>query len=504
MNVHISGANGFLGQALIHALSSKSVSTVPWVRHRSGLINEVLITDYHNTEIITETLRTCDVFVHLAAKVHQIKVANDDFDNDYKFVNHDLTLVLAKACLKAGVKHFIYLSSIKAVCENSNCPLDETCVSNPSDHYGRSKLMAEEGLMQLSRNSGLIVTIIRPPLVYGPGVRANFRNLLSWLYWSLPVPFKLINNKRSFIYVGNLVSAIYQAISNSPTKSGIYFLSDGHDLSSHELCVKLAKHLNKPLSSIPISATFLNKTGIILGKKEQMSRLLGSLQINSALFCSKFEWQPPYTVDDGLKITANWFLWDKRQKKQFLIKRLFDVFFSTIAGVYLFLPILIVGLLVKLTSKGPVLYWSKRVGVNNELFEMPKFRSMRIDTPVVATHLLSNPDLYLTPVGKFLRHSSLDELPQLFCVFRGQMSLVGPRPALFNQFDLIALRTKTKVHQLVPGITGWAQVNGRDELDLNLKVMYDQEYMERRNLFFDIKILSMTLFKVLARKNISH
>ena len=142
--------------------------------------------------------------------------------------------------------------------------------------------------------------------------------------------------------------------------------------------------------------------------------------------------------------------------------------------------------------------------VNNELFEMPKFRSMRIDTPVVATHLLSNPDLYLTPVGKFLRHSSLDELPQLFCVFRGQMSLVGPRPALFNQFDLIALRSKTKVHQLVPGLTGWAQVNGRDELDLNLKVMYDQEYMERRNLFFDIKILSMTLFKVLARKNISH
>jgi len=214
MNVHISGANGFLGQTLINALSSKGVSTVPWVRHQSGLVNEVLITDYYNTEIIAEILRTCDVFVHLAAKVHQIKVAKDDLDNDYKFVNHDLTLVLAKACLKAGVKHFIYLSSIKAVCEKSNCPLDETCVSNPTDPYGTSKLMAEEGLMQLSRNSGLIVTIIRPPLVYGPGVRANFRSLLSWLYWSLPVPFKLINNKRSFIYVGNLVSAINQAISN--------------------------------------------------------------------------------------------------------------------------------------------------------------------------------------------------------------------------------------------------------------------------------------------------
>lgn len=161
-------------------------------------------------------------------------------------------------------------------------------------------------------------------------------------------------------------------------------------------------------------------------------------------------------------------------------------------------------LAVWLTSPGPALYWSDRVGRHNRIFKMPKFRSMRIDTPAVATHLLQNPDQWLTPIGSFLRKSSLDELPQLWSILKGDMSFVGPRPALFNQDDLIALRTEKGVHELVPGLTGWAQVNGRDELPIPQKVALDAEYLERRSLLFDMKILWLTALKVLARDGVSH
>lgn len=188
----------------------------------------------------------------------------------------------------------------------------------------------------------------------------------------------------------------------------------------------------------------------------------------------------------------------------FPVKRLFDLFLGLLLAVMLFLPILGIALLVRLTSPGPALYWSDRVGRHNRIFKMPKFRSMRTDTPAVATHLLQNPDQWLTPIGSFLRKSSLDELPQLWNILKGDMSFVGPRPALFNQNDLIALRTEMGVHELVPGLTGWAQVNGRDELPISQKVQLDAEYLERRSLLLDIKILWMTALKVLARDGVSH
>ena len=186
------------------------------------------------------------------------------------------------------------------------------------------------------------------------------------------------------------------------------------------------------------------------------------------------------------------------------MKRLFDLALALVAAVFLVLPIAAVAMAVRLTSPGPVLYWSNRVGRENRIFKMPKFRSMRIDTPAVATHLLQNPDQWLTPIGSFLRKSSLDELPQLWSILKGDMSFVGPRPALFNQDDLIVLRTEKGVHVLLPGLTGWAQVNGRDELPMSQKVELDEEYLRRRSLFFDMKILWITVLKVLARDGVSH
>lgn len=187
-----------------------------------------------------------------------------------------------------------------------------------------------------------------------------------------------------------------------------------------------------------------------------------------------------------------------------MMKRLFDLLGVGIFAVLLFLPFLVVTLAVKLTSKGPAFFWSQRVGRDNALFWMPKFRSMRVETPNVATHLLQDPAKHLTPIGGFLRKSSLDELPQLWSILSGDMSFVGPRPALFNQDDLIAARTERGVHALVPGLTGWAQVNGRDELPIPVKVDYDAEYLERCSLGFDLKILWMTAQKVLRRSGVSH
>jgi O-antigen biosynthesis protein WbqP len=186
------------------------------------------------------------------------------------------------------------------------------------------------------------------------------------------------------------------------------------------------------------------------------------------------------------------------------MKRFFDIFWSILIGLSLLLPIILVALAVRLTSRGPTLYWSDRIGRNNSIFKMPKFRSMRIGTPVLATHLLSNPDAYLTPIGTFLRKSSLDELPQLWSILVGDMSFVGPRPALFNQEDLIALRTQYGVDQLTPGLTGWAQVNGRDEISIQDKVNFDVEYLKGKSLFLDIKIIWLTILKVIKSDGIAH
>ena len=186
------------------------------------------------------------------------------------------------------------------------------------------------------------------------------------------------------------------------------------------------------------------------------------------------------------------------------MKRLFDLLLAIFLVTLFALPLLLIALAVRLTSSGPALYWSDRVGKNNHIFRMPKFRSMRTDTPAVATHLLSDPKSFLTPIGSFLRRSSFDELPQIWSVLVGDMSFVGPRPALFNQDDLIGLRTEKQVHTLVPGLTGWAQVNGRDELPIPLKVNLDVEYMQRQSFSFDIYILYLTFIKVLGAKDVSH
>ena len=186
------------------------------------------------------------------------------------------------------------------------------------------------------------------------------------------------------------------------------------------------------------------------------------------------------------------------------MKRIFDLVMAGFLLCFLSVPILVVGLMVKLTSEGLAVYWSDRVGINNGIFRMPKFRTMRVDTPAVATHLMKNPDVYLTPTGSFLRRFSLDELPQLYSILKGDISFVGPRPALYNQDDLVKLRTGKGIHKLIPGITGWAQVNGRDELPIPVKVDFDEYYLKNKSFSFDLKILWMTFVKVVRGEGVTH
>ena len=185
-------------------------------------------------------------------------------------------------------------------------------------------------------------------------------------------------------------------------------------------------------------------------------------------------------------------------------KRIFDLLVSLLAFILFLLPMLLVAIAVGISSPGPIIYWSERVGRNNKVFSMPKFRTMRVNTPLLPTHLLQNANTFITPIGSFLRRSSLDELPQLYCIIMGHMSLVGPRPALYNQHDLIDARTDLGVHTLMPGLTGWAQVNGRDELPLDQKVKYDQEYLDQKSFLMDLKILVLTVWKVVRVEDVTH
>ncbi len=186
------------------------------------------------------------------------------------------------------------------------------------------------------------------------------------------------------------------------------------------------------------------------------------------------------------------------------MKRIFDLVMAGFLLCFLSAPILVIGLMIKLTSKGSILYWSDRVGINNSIFRMPKFRTMHIDAPVIATHLMKNSDVYLTLAGLFLRRFSLDELPQLYSILKGDVSFVGPRPALYNQGDLVGLRTEKGIHKVIPGITGWAQINGRDELPIPIKVEFDEYYLKNRSFSFDLKILLKTFIRVIRAENVTH
>jgi lipopolysaccharide/colanic/teichoic acid biosynthesis glycosyltransferase/nucleoside-diphosphate-sugar epimerase len=475
-----------------------------------GLVETVAGLDLVSSPDLSPLLNGVSVVVHAAGRAHVMHETAADPLVAFRIVNVESTARLARQAAAQGVKRFIFISSIKVNGEETEAHAPFTADDNlhPQDPYGVSKLEAEMVLRKISAETGLEVVVIRPPLVYGPGVKANFATLVSWVARGLPLPLgKVITNRRSLVALDNLVDFVILCTDHPKAANQTFLVSDGADLSTAELLAQVGKALNRPARLVQIPVCCLALGAKLTGRTSWLQRLVGTLQVDIEKNRLLLGWSPPLGTDEGLLQVAEDYLENNLKEKSMLtkgLKRLFDLSLGLVIGLTLFLPALLVMIAVKLTSKGPALYWSERVGANNRLFKMPKFRSMRVDAPVVATHLLQNPEAHLTPIGSFLRKSSLDELPQLWSIIKGDMSFVGPRPALFNQYDLIALRTEYGVHTLIPGLTGWAQINGRDELSVEDKVKFDMQYLQKQSFYLDLKICWLTFVKVIGRQGITH
>jgi lipopolysaccharide/colanic/teichoic acid biosynthesis glycosyltransferase/nucleoside-diphosphate-sugar epimerase len=464
----------------------------------------------------TDALICVDVVTHLAARVHMMKDKAADPLAVFRTINVDGTLNLARQAAAAMVKRFVFISSVKVNGEATlpGRPFAADDIPAPLDPYGVSKMEAEQGLRQIAAETGMEVVIIRPPLVYGPVVKANFAALMRAVQRGWPLPLGAVHNQRSLVALDNLVDFIVSCMTHPQAANQTFLVSDGQDMSTTELVRGLASAAGVPARLLPVPVWALQAGAALLGKRDAVQRLCGNLQVDMSKARSLLGWLPPVSVEEGLRRVMGTgdglprFARNDgrggRGGRGGRMKRVFDIFLGCLAALILFVPVLFVAIAVRLTSKGPVLYCSDRVGQNNVIFKMPKFRSMRVGTPAVATHLLADSQSHLTPIGSFLRKTSLDELPQLWSILVGNMSFVGPRPALFNQQDLIALRTEQGVHTLVPGLTGWAQVNGRDELPIPEKVKLDVAYLQRQSLWFDVRILWMTFDKVLRRDGVTH
>jgi nucleoside-diphosphate-sugar epimerase len=305
MRVLVSGANGFVGRALCSHLNAHGHAVVPAVRRDSGLAGEAVVGDIDGATDWTAALPGCDAVAHLAARVHMMDESAQDVLALYRATNTQATLSLAQQATQVGVKRLVFISSIKVNGDGSPVPYCETDFPAPHDPYATSKWEAEQGLHDIAARTGLEVVILRPPLVYGPGVKANFRRLIDAVRKGIPLPFGSIDNRRSLLYLGNLVDAIRVCIEHPVAANKTYLISDGEDVSTPDLVRRLAKAMNRPARLLPVPPTLLSAAGTLLGKRDQVARLLGSLTLDSSAIRRDLGWTPPYTLDDGLHMTVS-------------------------------------------------------------------------------------------------------------------------------------------------------------------------------------------------------
>ena len=502
MNILVTGASGFVGSAILDNLSQYnkinlrgtvrgSKLTFPKQKQNLEAIDFTQIDCLSSDTNWDDALRGIEVVIHTAARAH---VMNDTVSSpltEFRKVNVDGTLNLARQAAASGVKRFIFISSIKVNGEVSplDSPFSENSLSDTQDPYGVSKCEAEQGLRQISEEASMEVVIIRPPLVYGPGVKGNFKKMVNWVGKSVPLPFGSINNKRSLVGVDNLVDFIVTCIDHPAAANQTFVAADGEDLSTTELLQRLANAMGKPARLLPVPAKMLEFTAGVLGKPELAQRLCGNLQVDISKARELLGWEPPVSVDEGLKrCVANSIQTNTGVDNSVI--RFYDVLFSG-CGLLVGFPLLLMLTIIGLFDTGSPIFKQERVGRQQQPFILIKFRTMKIDTASVASHLASVSSI--TKFGHFLRRTKLDELPQLWNVLKGEMSLVGPRPCLFNQEELIYERGTRGVFNARPGVTGLAQVNKIDMSTPRLLAETDQKMLETLSVKDYFRYIFMTV-----------
>jgi nucleoside-diphosphate-sugar epimerase/lipopolysaccharide/colanic/teichoic acid biosynthesis glycosyltransferase len=469
MLIAITGATGFIGAALLAELNLRGFFVRAIVRSGSQsrgplmhLTSTYLINDITTHIDYSEALSGVSCVVHCAARAHVIADDEDDILAAYRKVNVEGTLKLAEQAVKFGVKRFIFISSIGVngveTCNGKRFTVDDAEL--PVEAYAISKLEAEKGLLEIGRKHNLEVVIIRPPLVYGDNAKGNVARLLRLARTGFPLPLGSINNKRSMIGIENLVDFIICCVEHKRACGRTFMVSDGEDISTSDLLRRIRFELGFSNRLLPIPVPVLQVFAKLFARDTELKRIIGSLQVDDSYARQILGWIPPVTLYDGIRFMVH----GKSNITQLNPKlntyiRIIDFILSAFC-ITVGSPLLLIIFLIGLLDTGVPIFKQVRLGRNKEPFVLFKFRTMRIDTVEVATHLVAASSV--TKIGKFLRRTKIDELPQLWNVLRGEMSLVGPRPGLLNQYELTQEREKLGIYNIRPGITGLAQVSKID------------------------------------------
>lgn len=482
----LTGATGFVGSAIQQRIVADGnydlTIAVRNIDEQSDTVRIIKVDDLKANNDWSEALKGVNVVVHSAARVHVMDDKSTNPLTDFRKVNVEGTLNLARQAADAGVKRFIFISSIKVNGEGTKIgkPYTEDSKPNPIDPYGISKYEAEQGLLNIAETTALEVVIIRPTLVYGENVKGNFHSLMKWTYKGVPLPIGGIkHNLRSLVSVDNLVDFIITCIEHKDAKNEVFLVSDDDDISTAGLLEEISQGLGVKNKAVNIPAKFINTAASAIGKSGVAQRLSGSLQVDISKAKTLLGWKPKYSTSESIQKTARFYKLNLMSPKSMVLQRPLDIMFSA-TGLVVASPLLIGATAIGYLDTGSPLFIQERVGKDKKPFKLIKFRTMKVSTESVASHLVDNTSI--TKLGKVLRKTKLDELPQLINVLKGEMSLVGPRPNLFNQKDLIEAREQMRVYDVLPGITGLAQLSGIDMSTPERLAKKDKEMINTINL----------------------
>lgn len=528
----VTGATGAVGPQIVRILrdagySIRTLSADPADPDLFPGDVEALVGDITDASVVDQAVRDVDMIVHMASLLH-INAPAPGLAGLYEKVNVEGTKNVVRAAVRENVRRIIFFSTINVYGATSQI-ITESTPLHPTTYYARTKALAERVVLEArDRGNRPIGTVLRFGAIYGARMKGNYRRLLMSLHKGRFAPVGKGGNRRTLIYDKDVARAVLCCLENPVAAGRTYNVSDGSFHTLRDIITVMCRALGRPFPKITLplgpvrqalflldSMARLFQVRLPLGR-DTIEKYTEDIAVDSQLIRSQLGFETKYNLTSGMEETVRMMkqsglLLDPMQNEGEVArvggnfaKRFFDILAASLLLGILSVPMLVIAMAVKTTSRGTVLYWSDRVGLNNRIFRMPKFRTMTAGTPVVATHLLDDPTVHVTRAGSFLRKFSLDELPQLWSVLKGDMSLVGPRPALYNQDDLIALRTSKGVHRLVPGITGWAQINGRDDIPIPLKVELDVYYMEHRSISFDFKVLYLTVVKAMKAEGVKH